>query len=300
MSSWTVEIINDVQAISVGINPAIYVGPVGPTPILTIGTVGYADDPAATITGTPEAPVLSLVLPRGLQGPIGVTGPTGDTGPIGPTGNGIASFERTSGNGAPGTTDVYTLTMTGGQTASLSVYNGRDGLGAGDMLITVYDSNNDGVVDRADVAGALDPEARIGMGQVTGLGDALADKAGTDHTHTAADVGAVPATRTINTKPLTGDVTLTAADVGARANDWVPGVDDVTGLGAALDSKAASTHTHAAGGIAAGTLGGQVKANAAAAGTLGTAQVRNIYAGTAELTPGTSTLATGDIYLMYE
>ena len=34
-------------------------------------------------------------------------------------------------------------------------------------------------------------------------------------TPTASDVGAVPTTRTINSKPLSSDVTLTAADVGA-------------------------------------------------------------------------------------
>lgn len=36
------------------------------------------------------------------------------------------------------------------------------------------------------------------------------------------------------------------------------------------------------------------------AGTVGTAQARNIYAGTADLTAGSSALATGAIYIMYE
>lgn len=250
MSSWTVEIINDVQAISVGINPAIYVGPVGPTPVLAIGTVDYGDDPFATITGTPEHPVLNLVLPRGLQGPIGETGGIGPTGERGPTGNGIASFARTSGNGAPGTIDIYTLTMTDGQTEFLSVYNGRDGLGAGDMLLSVYDTNNDGVVDRADVADALDAEARIGIAQVTDLEGTLDGKSSTSHTHTAADVGAVPTTRTVNGKALDVDVTLGAEDVGARAADWMPTASDV--------GAAEASHTHSGyapkATIATGTL----------------------------------------------
>lgn len=55
-----------------------------------------------------------------------------------------------------------------------------------------------------------------------------------------------------------------------------------------------------AGTIGKGTLAGQVKANATSVQTLGTAQVRNIYAGTSDLTAGTSTLATGDIYFCYE
>ena len=61
-----------------------------------------------------------------------------------------------------------------------------------------------------------------------------------------------------------------------------------------------SAHNQEASTITAGTLGGQVVANAAAVATLGTKQVRNIYAGTAELTAGTSALPTGDIYIQYE
>ena len=63
---------------------------------------------------------------------------------------------------------------------------------------------------------------------------------------------------------------------------------------------AAKSHTHAAADVSAGTLGGRVLANASAVTTLGTAQVRNIRAGTADLTAGSSSLATGEIYLVYE
>lgn len=51
---------------------------------------------------------------------------------------------------------------------------------------------------------------------------------------------------------------------------------------------------------ASGTLGGRVVANAAAVATIGTAQVRNIKAGTADLTAGSSALATGEIYFVYD
>ena len=40
-------------------------------------------------------------------------------------------------------------------------------------------------------------------------------KAAGDHTHTAAQVGAVPTTRKVNGKALSADITLTAGDVGA-------------------------------------------------------------------------------------
>ena len=52
--------------------------------------------------------------------------------------------------------------------------------------------------------------------------------------------------------------------------------------------------------IAAGTLAGQVKADATAVAALDTAQVRSIRAGTADLTPGESALASGEMYLVYE
>lgn len=67
-----------------------------------------------------------------------------------------------------------------------------------------------------------------------------------------------------------------------------------------LDTKASGTHDHPASEVKAGTFAGQVKANASAVSTIGTAQVRNIYAGTADMTAGTTALATGEIYLVYE
>lgn len=49
-------------------------------------------------------------------------------------GVGIAGIQRTSGDGAPGSTDTYTITLTDGSAYTFSVYNGRDGEGAGDVL----------------------------------------------------------------------------------------------------------------------------------------------------------------------
>lgn len=61
------------------------------------------------------------------------------TGPTGPQGEMITSIERTSGTGAAGTTDTYTITTNAGKSYTFSVYNGADGNGAGDMLKSVYD-----------------------------------------------------------------------------------------------------------------------------------------------------------------
>lgn len=66
-------------------------------------------------------------------------GETGATGPRGATGNGISGIALKSGNHAPGTSDVYTITLTDGTTFDFAVYNGANGAGAGDMLASVYD-----------------------------------------------------------------------------------------------------------------------------------------------------------------
>ena len=57
----------------------------------------------------------------------------------GPAGSSIQSIDRTSGTGAPGTTDTYTVTLTNGNTTTFQVYNGKDGSGSGDMTKSVYD-----------------------------------------------------------------------------------------------------------------------------------------------------------------
>jgi len=64
-------------------------GATGATPDIQIGTVSTleAGQPAtATITGTPEAPLLNLGLPKGNTGPQGQQGNTGPQGPQGETG----------------------------------------------------------------------------------------------------------------------------------------------------------------------------------------------------------------------
>lgn len=96
----------------------------------------------------------------------------------------------------------------------------------------------------------------------------------------------------------------------ANTND-IPTVDSliqensqnpVTGgaIYTALAGKAYVAHTHGASAINAGTLAGQVKANTNAVTTLNTSQIRNITISSTPLTPGTSALATGDIYLVYK
>lgn len=96
-------------------------------------------DAVTVETGKPATVEKSLVdnvyklvfgLPRG---------DTGAPGPRGATGNGISGIALKSGNHAPGTSDIYTITLTDGTTYDFAVYNGANGAGAGDMLASVYD-----------------------------------------------------------------------------------------------------------------------------------------------------------------
>lgn len=70
-------------------------------------------------------------------------------------------------------------------------------------------------------------------------------------------------------------------------------------LKTAVDGKAASSHTQAASTITAGTF--KATGVKAATGTdYTTSRIRNIQASTTDLTAGTSELANGDIYFVYE
>ena len=64
-------------------------------------------------------------------------------------------------------------------------------------------------------------------------GDYTADMVGarpSTWTPSAADVGAVPTSRTVNGKALSQDISLAASDVGARPDTWTPSAADVGAL----------------------------------------------------------------------
>jgi len=92
---------------------------------------------------------------------------------------------------------------------------------------------------------------------------------------------------------------IRTAVAGKAAASHTHAESDITGLAADLDGKAPLSHDQAASTVTAGTLGGKVQANATAMATLGDAQVRDIYAGTTDLTTGVSALPSGSIYIYY-
>lgn len=93
-------------------------GDAGDAATIAVGTVTTASpgsNAEVTNVGTSNAAVLNFKIPRGADGQAGADG------------RGIVSFSRTSGDGAPGTTDTYTLTFTDDTTATVQVYNGANG-----------------------------------------------------------------------------------------------------------------------------------------------------------------------------
>ena len=83
------------------------------------------------IVGPAGSQVLNLTIPPGAPGTPGTNGVDGVDGD---DGRSIASVLRTSGTGAPGSTDTYTITYTDATTSTFQVYNGADGAGTGDVV----------------------------------------------------------------------------------------------------------------------------------------------------------------------
>ena len=110
----------------------------------TVNTETLAPGSSATVSidasgeDTSKLFAFNFGIPQGIQGDQGYF---------------IGNVVRTSGSGAAGTIDTYTMYLNdSSQTpiGTFSVYNGADGLGAGDMLKSIYDENNNNIVDGAE------------------------------------------------------------------------------------------------------------------------------------------------------
>lgn len=125
------------------------------------GETGETGPQGVSITNATVNEDGDLVITLSSGSPINagsVIGPQGIQGEVGPTGASVDRIERTSGTGAPGTTDTYTVYLTDGQTGgAFQVYNGSNGAGAGDFM--------------ADGSVPMTGDLQMGGHAVTGMAD---------------------------------------------------------------------------------------------------------------------------------
>ena len=92
------------------------------------GAAGSTDTYTITYSDTTTS---TFPVYNGKDGAAGAKGETGATGAKGADGRGIVSITRTSGNGAAGTVDTYTIAYSDSTTSTFPVRNGADGTAAG-------------------------------------------------------------------------------------------------------------------------------------------------------------------------
>lgn len=125
----TSENLNQIQDEVVRLGTALdngdFDGKDGVTPSFQIGTVTTLEagsKATASITGTPENPILNLGIPKGQDGSGGSGG-----GGTGNDGVGISSIEQTTTSTADDGNNIITVTLTNGNKYTFTVQNGSKG-----------------------------------------------------------------------------------------------------------------------------------------------------------------------------
>lgn len=209
------------------------------------GETGETGPQGVSVTNATVNEDGDLVITLSAGEPINagsVIGPQGIQGEVGPTGASVDRIERTSGTGAPGTTDTYTVYLTNGQTGgTFQVYNGSNGTGSGDFMadgsvpmtgdlqmgghkitnLAEPTDNTDAAskeyVDDTITVSLVGNYIPVGQkGQANGV--ASLDGSGKVPNEQLPPMDYVPTSRTVNGHALSADVTLDADDVGAIPN----------------------------------------------------------------------------------
>lgn len=97
----------------------------------------------------PKADGAALVM-KGIPWPQGKTWLQGPQWEKGKDGETIKSITRTEGDGTPGSVDTYTILLSTGTTIPFQIYNWKDGKWLWDMLKSVYDIDNDWIIDKSE------------------------------------------------------------------------------------------------------------------------------------------------------
>lgn len=293
-------------------------GPQGIAATVKIGTVmtGEAGSAASvTNSGTENAAVLNFAIPKGEKGDKGDTGaqgPAGETGPQGPKGDtGATGPEGPQGiQGPQGEQGIQGPQGPKGDTGEqgpqgIQGPQGVEGPEGPQGPAGVAGADGKSAYQTAVEGGYSGTETAFNAALVA-MPNHIADKEN-PHGVTAAQAGAIPSSE----KGAASGVATLGADGKVPtgqlpAMDYAPsthasqhgsgGSDPIT---PAAIGAAAASHNQAASTITAGTFAATgVKAMNGTDYT--TARVRNIQASTTDLTAGSSALANGDIYLVYE
>lgn len=293
-------------------------GPQGDAATIEVGTVttGTAGTAASvTNAGTENAAIFNFVIPQGAKGEkgdTGVQGPAGETGPQGPKGDtGATGPEGPQGiQGPQGEQGIQGPAGPKGDTGD----QGPQGIQGEQGIQGPEGPQGPAGVAGADGKSAYQTAVEAGYaGTETAFNEALKDVPGhianKDNPHgvTAAQVGAIPssekgaasgvATLGADGKVPTGQLPAMNYAPSTHASQHGSGGSDP--ITPAAIGAAAASHNQAASTITAGTFAAtDVKAMNGTDYT--TARVRNIQASTTDLTAGSSALANGDIYLVYE
>lgn len=135
---------------------------------------------------------------------------------------GLKASLPTLSEGQPGyVTDEKRLYIGNADGENTQIPNAQDLEAKQDKLVGTagqvvgFDSSGNAIAQEAPEGGVLSFNGRAGA-VVPQEGD-----------YNAEMVGAVPEERTVNGKALSTDITLTADDIGARSNTWMPTAEDV-------------------------------------------------------------------------
>ena len=156
-------------------------------------------------------------------------------------GRGLSTILRTTGTGAAGTTDIYTITYSDTSTSTFNVYNGADG--SGNMSTATYDTTGNGIVDNSEKVNGLTVLTEVPAGAL------FTD---TVYAHPSTDGSLhVPATGTTNSgKVLTAGGTagslswVTPASTGVTAVSGTAPVVSSGGNTPEISMAAASSGVH--------------------------------------------------------
>lgn len=211
--------------------------------------------------------------------------------------------------GAPGTAAAVSITgPSGAQVASFTIPAGQPGAagtGSGDMVKSVYDTNNNGKVDAAEAADTV---------PWSGVSSKPATFAPSAHSHSTADVAGLDSTlsglqpalvsgtniKTVNGSSVLGSGNLVVGDVTLAATQTLTN-KTLTGLRETRNAVAAANIDLLLGNVHTKTITGATTltvSNIPAAGTVGTAILELTNAGSNVTWPANSKWAGGSAPLL--